>query len=139
MVTHRCRLCWCCSNVSPGDTCSVVPQAVIRHHLGVEDVNFDLASKIKVGRLCEAFPVLAPSIVENAFLAFRHNFRDCAAALDVAFPGTRALDEEVLVFAYLFHRGSVRVFLAALWLIAVTCFYPRPPPHPTWAGTGAPC
>lgn len=77
--------------------CMNIPQAVIRHHLGVEDVNFDLASKIKVGRLCEAFPVLAPSIIENAFLAFRHNFRDCAAALDVAFPGTRALDEEVPV------------------------------------------
>lgn len=66
---------------------------MIRHNLGREDVSFDLASKIKVGRLCEAFPGLPPSIVENAFLAFRHNFRECTAALDLAFPGAKQLDD----------------------------------------------
>lgn len=42
-----------------------------------------------------AFPMLPASVVENASLALRHNFKECARALDEAFPGTRAVDDEV--------------------------------------------
>ncbi len=48
----------------------------------------------QVDRLCAAFPLLPPAVVENAFLAMRHSFKDCARALDDAFPGARAIDDE---------------------------------------------